>query len=356
MMMKKININTSFKTAALFIACIFFAFVLIKFPSLSAEGVKQGLALCANTMIPSLFPFLVVSGFSIHSGVINFLGMKTNKFFKKFFHISGLGGSTFLFSLIGGFPVGCMMVSELYENKRITQNEAQRTALSSVNAGPAFIIGAVGTMMLSSYKAGIIIFSSLTVSSVIIFFLTYFIFDEENETPSLDATPPLSVSNALISAVYSASKSMFSVSAWIILFSCIINILSGTVKSENLMSFLTAVLEVSSGCAEIAEKKSPVILSAVLAWSGLSVHCQIFPYITKIGLKLKHLFCAKITHALLASIVCTSLLKIFPCEISVFSNISSISAKTFYSGAPATAGLILMCVIFILDLDRRKKV
>ncbi len=354
--MKKLTrFNSEIKKVILISVCVYFAFLLIKYPSLSADGVRKGLHLSAGTMVPSLFPFLVLSGFLTESGVIDLLGRKSDKLFRKIFNSSGTAGSAVFISLFSGFPVGAKTACSLYEKNKITKTEAHRIALSSVNAGPAFVIGAVGSMMLSSVQAGVIIFVSLSVSSILIFFLTRFIFEENDVLPSIKNSTP-SVSEALVNAVYSSSKAIILICAWVLVFSCIANILSAKITNENYLSYIKAILEVSIGCEEMAEKKSPVILSAVLAWSGLSVHCQIFPYIQKIGLKAKHLFCSRLTHAMLASLICTFLLKIFPCEISVFSNMSQISLKVFSVSAPAAAGLILMCAIFVLDLDRLKKV
>ncbi len=354
MILKKIKLNKNTKIIFVSVICVISAFFLLKYPLLSAEGIRKGLELSAQTMIPSLFPFLVVSCFANLSGVIDFLGEKTDKFFRKTFALSGRAGSIIFFGLFSGFPVGCSMAATLFEQNKITQNEAKRIVLGSVNAGPAFVIGAVGTMMLSSYKAGIIIFVSLTASSLIISFLTRFILAEGSEKIETDAqVPPLS--EAFVSSVYSASKSMFSICGWIIVFSCILNILSAKATNENLFSFLKSVFEVSMGCTEFSATKNPAVMSAVIGWSGLCVHCQVLPYIIKTGLKIKYFFCARLLQSMLAALLCSGLLQIFPCEISTFSSGTSPMVQTFAVSAPAAAGLLLMSAIFILDLDTHKK-
>ncbi len=334
--------------------CLLFAYILIKYPSVCAEGVKEGLELCLQTMIPSLFPFLVLASFASSSGVIDFFGKKSDAFFKKFFGLSGAAGSCVIFSLFGGFPVGCSMASSLYGQNRINSSEAKRIALGCVNAGPAFVIGAVGTMMLSSRKAGIIIFASLSLSSLAIAFLTRFFVSSDNAS-SLPEANNFSVAQAVVSSVYNASKSMFSVCGWILLFSCFLGFLSSIVQNEKLLIVLKSVLEVSLGCNEAVKEKNPAIITAILGWSGLCVHCQVFAYITKIGLKIKYFFCARFFQALLSSFICGILLKLFPCEISVFSSGTSAVAKSFAVSLPAALGLLLMCVILILDLDSYKK-
>lgn len=352
--LKKLSFNKNLKIIFASVFCVLCAFLLLKFPSLSSEGIRIGLEICAQTMIPSLFPFLVVSSFAVSGGVLDFLGEKTDRFFKKILKLSGRAGSVVFFGLWGGFPVGCSMASALLGQNKITENEAKRIVISSVNAGPAFVIGAVGTMMLSSFKAGLIIYTSLSVSSLLISYFSKFILSDNFKETKTDLQTA-SLSEAFVTSVYSASKSMFSICAYLVIFSCFLNILSAKIANESMSSFLKALCEVSLGCSEMSALKNPAVLSAVIGWSGLCVHCQVLPYVIKIGLKLKYFFCARLLHSMLSAFLCSGLLKLFPCEISVFSTGTPQMAQTFAVSAPAAAGLLLMCAIFILDLDTHRK-
>lgn len=352
--MKKISINKNAKTIFAIIVSIFSALILLRFPAICAEGVVRGIEISSQTVVPSLFPFLVLSSFVQSSGVLDFAGEKTNRFFGKVFNFSGKAGCTVFFSLFAGFPVGCSLASSLLSQNKICRNEAKRIALSSVNAGPAFVIGAVGTALLSSVRAGVIIFVSLSLSSLMIAFLSRFILPSEKITQSSEKSS-LSLSESLVSSVYNASKSMFIICAWIILFSCFLNIVSSRTQSDTFSVASKAFLEVTSGCCALAGKESPVVICAVLGWCGLCVHCQVFPYILKIGLNAKYYFCSRILHSMLSSVICYGLFKIFPYQVSVFSTGTEAMVKTFAVSAPATAGLLLMCVIFILDLDTAKE-
>ena len=52
---------------------------LVAAPSQAIEGAKNGLALCGNVIIPSLFPFLVLAGFLVRSGVSQSLGRRLER-------------------------------------------------------------------------------------------------------------------------------------------------------------------------------------------------------------------------------------------------------------------------------------
>lgn len=352
--MKKLKLNKTYKLCFTLALSVLFAFVLIKYPLLSSDGIMKGLRLSAGTIVPSLFPFIVISTFAANSGAVEFLGQRTDIFFRKAFKLSGTAGSILLFGLFGGFPVGCSMASDLYCKGKITSAEAKRIALSSVNAGPAFVIGAVGTMMLSSFRAGVIIFVSLSLSSLIIAFLTKWILPshaESDRTFSKDISLP----DALVNSVYSSSKTMFLICAWILVFSCFLNIIAGISENKTLSAIIKIFAEVSQGCEQLSETKNPAHLAFVIGWSGLCVQCQVLPHVIKTGLKIRYFLCARLFQACLSSLICAGALKLFPCDVSVFSTYTSVSAGTFAVSAPAAAGLLLMCAIFILDLDTRKK-
>ncbi len=353
--LKKIINHKNIKILFCLGLCILIAFVLIKFRTLCTKGVKDAIELCIQTIIPSLFPFLVLSSFATESGTISFLGKKTDKVFRKVFKASGHAGIILLFSLFSGFPVGCSLASSLYSGHKISQNEAKRLALSCVNAGPAFVITAVGSMMLYSFKAGLLIFLSLSLSSVVIFFLAGFILSDEEKIKTEETAIPV-ISQSLVSSVYNASKSMLIICSWIIIFSCFLNILYFQKPGVHFSVFFNSVFEVTSGCRSLAPDCNPIIIAAVIGWGGLCVHCQVFPYILKIGLKAKYFFCSRLLNAMLSAFFCNLAFKIFPCEISVFSTGVQPTLKTFAVSIPVTAGLLLMCVIFVLDLDAHKKI
>ena len=345
-----------FFTFLVMIFCVSFLLMLMIFPSLFSAGVRKGLTLCAETMIPSMFPFFVLSSFMTRSGMIDLIGRKTDGIFKKIFALSGKSGSVFLLSLFSGFPVGAKTVSSLLDRKEISENEAQRLMLCSVNAGPAFTVSAVGAAMMSSKKAGIIIFFSLSVSSVIICFLSRFIIEKDlTFLPVCNKNSYENFSSSLINSVSDSTVSMLSVSGWIVLFSCICSVAESIEFFEKNSLLFRSVFEVSIGCEEAGGQGNIPLVTAVIGWSGLCVHCQVFSAVIKSKMKKRLFFISKILHSALSMVVCDLLLKVFPCSVSVFANSAS-AVESFYSSAPAAAGLLLMGAILISDLETSRKV
>ena len=68
------------------------------------QAVQEGLALCAQSVIPSLFPFFVVSALLVSLGFAQFLGRPLEGFMRVLFHVGGNGAAALVLGLAGGYP------------------------------------------------------------------------------------------------------------------------------------------------------------------------------------------------------------------------------------------------------------
>ena len=149
------------------IVSILFLIVLISLPKACAEGISSGLESSAKILVPSLFPFMVLSSFIIRSGAYECTG----KIFSPLAKIFGLPKSAVsgvILSFIGGFPVGARCVKLLYESGEISEKQAERMMKFCVCSGASFLITAIGTIMLNNVMAGIILYASQIVSGIIL--------------------------------------------------------------------------------------------------------------------------------------------------------------------------------------------
>ena len=92
------------RKAALAAALLVCMAVLLWQNETASAAVRHGLALCARSVIPSLFPFFVVVSFAVGCGfftVLRRLGLP-------------VGAAVFLMGIVGGYPVGARTVGELY--------------------------------------------------------------------------------------------------------------------------------------------------------------------------------------------------------------------------------------------------
>ncbi len=321
----------------------------------AVDGMLSGLGMCANVVVPSLFPFLVISSFVAKFGFTGGFYSFADRIMRFFFRLPGDAAVAVVFGLFGGFPVGCSTAAQLYSDGRINSEQAQRLTLFCVNAGPGFAVTAVGVAMLGNAKLGMVLFLSLCLSSVIIGFLLRFTaLPPERKTLTSDAGTL--VSEALVSATEQGAKAMLRICAWVLLFSCGFALLNDTHISENIKTAVKCVVEVTSGCKSASETGNIYAVAATLGWSGLCVLCQVMGDLKKIGTPVPFFLAFRAVHAGLSAVVCRILLYLFPSAVSVFSSFTGqTSAEMFSASAPAAVALMCLCAVFVVDLDRNRK-
>ena len=86
-----------FSVAALFLS------VLLFFPSACADGITNGIVYSCKILVPSLFPYMVLSSFVMRSGAVEIIKGRLTKII---FALPGCCSAAVLLSFVGGFPVG----------------------------------------------------------------------------------------------------------------------------------------------------------------------------------------------------------------------------------------------------------
>ena len=125
--------------------------VLLFFLFLCTEGIKKGMGYTVRIIVPSLFPYMVLSSFIVRSGTDIIIG-RISVPLTKLLALPESAGAAVLLSLTGGFPVGAKCVSLLYEEGRLNKEQADRMMCFCVCPGPAFLIPALGCIMLGNIQ------------------------------------------------------------------------------------------------------------------------------------------------------------------------------------------------------------
>ncbi len=116
--------------------------VLILDTKTAIRGAKESIELCLQTIIPSLFPFIVLS-----SVIIKTYYQPKSGILSKLLTPCGIPTgceSIFLLGLLGGYPVGAKCIYEAYTEGKIDKSTARRLLGFCSNAGPGFIFGVIG--------------------------------------------------------------------------------------------------------------------------------------------------------------------------------------------------------------------
>lgn len=269
---------------------------------LAPNGVKQaaeeGLTLCVSAVLPSLFPFFVLSSLLLSLGFSEALGRFLAPFMGTLFHLSGAGAGALTLGLVGGYPAGARAVSELYEKKRCSREEAEHLLAFCNNCGPAFFLSFLGAEQFGSVALG----ARLWLIHVLSALLAGLLLRPKRQlgsTPFHSSTPAAaaSFSLAFVGAVQSGFSAFLCVSGFVLLFS----VLLAPLKHLGASALLTGLAELFGGIAALPPNDAGFLMAAFLTgFGGLSVHAQSMAFFLPAGLSGKWYFRGKLLQAVLS--------------------------------------------------------
>lgn len=249
---------------------------LIAGSSLAAEGARDGLSLCAATLIPTLFPFFTLANLLSELGLPDLLGQSLTPLTKKLFHVSGCGAQAFVLGISGGYPLGASVVADLRKRELISRSEGERLLAFCNNSGPAFILGAAGGVF-QSPKAGLLLYVTHVLGAVCVGIL--FRGKASAEAPLPPSAPPLPFSAAFPKALAKAVTTTLSVCGYVVFFRAVMALITLPPSLPPAGQALFAgILELAGGIASLrgfAPTPDNLALAAfILGWGGISVHFQ----------------------------------------------------------------------------------
>ncbi len=344
------------KVAFIWVAVLTFISGLFIFSTECKDGATDGVLLCLGILVPSLFPFFILSSFLAESEILDCLSPVLNPMAKLMLGASGICLVPVILSIVGGYPVGARAISALYSKDRISKKEAERLSCICCSAGPGFLVTFVGVSLLNSKESGIILLSSQIISVAVLCILSRFIFGKceiYNDKP-LKKTR-ISVSEALVNSVNSAVKSAAGMCGFVIAFSVICNVLTeGFGANNTLGKIFVSLLEITTGVSLISGEVSLELLSALTGFGGICVHLQIFRELKGVKFSKVRFYIFRLIQGGICLASAKILLLIFPVSEEVFSTISKPPEVTFYSGIVGCVALVVTSIIFILALRKKQ--
>ena len=109
MKIKLLNLKTMLKS----ISIILLLFLITAFPQISVSGAKNGLKTFSLCVLPSIFPFMVITKYIVHSNKCH----KIFKFIGKIFNISDAGAQLMFLGSISGYPSGAILIGDSVKKK-----------------------------------------------------------------------------------------------------------------------------------------------------------------------------------------------------------------------------------------------
>lgn len=403
----------SFRRNILPIIFVVITIYLVIFSKSNLTAAKNGLTLWATCVVPSLFPFFVITNLLSHTKVVSFTGKLLDKFMRPLFNVPGIGGFVFVMGLISGYPVGAKVVSDFRQEGLVTKDEGERMLAFTNNSGPLFIISSVGISLFGDTTTGLLllcthILACITVGIILGKFSkksdeefrakiiisqrnnTHFI---ENSLHNKTTNRNNSVSNfsasksqnvtfknlgeVLGSSINNSISTILMIGGFVVIFSVIISILNQTHALDFLSKFfnpilaflgfdlnfakplLSGILELTNGVNLIsgvhikAISQNVILCAFLLGFGGFSVLLQVFSIVARTDLSMKKYFIGKFMQGIFASIYTFLALKFIPfinLDIIQTSSTTSNSLDTLTNATNALYSYFYDLGIFVIGV------
>ena len=284
--------------------------LLLFFSDSAIASVKNGLALCGQTVIPALFPFMVASEILVGSGGAAAIGKLLSRPVQLILGMPGTAACPVVLGALCGFPTGARTAAALYDAGALSAGQCTRLLTFINNPSSAYMISAVGVSLLGSRRVGLLLWIISLACSLITALVTRVLMPESTGCGMPPAPQPVRMgADVFTGAVSAATQSMLAVCAYVLFFSAVLGALQSALASLFLPPVLTALLygsiEMSGGIARAAQAGNSVqaamLCAALASWSGLSVMCQIMTVCRGRGFSFLPYLIAKAAQALLAA-------------------------------------------------------
>lgn len=332
-----------FKIAVFLLSMTAITLMLI-FPDICKSGVSRGMLICGNVIIPAIFPFMVCILLIIKTE----LSVK-NKFFSKILYVV-FGQNfdlfkVFVFSMIGGYPIGAKLINELCSQGKIDLKTANIMQMYCVNAGPAFIISAIGNGIFKSTTIGVILFAAhISASALIAIFTRKFIQKIFNNI-KIDRKNKYTFSENFVLSTADAASSVMCICTYVILFSVLNSYIVYFFEDIPILKNIIYFTEVTSG---VTYTNNVVFVSFLLGFAGISIWCQIFSLSDKAKVNFKLFILGRLLHGSISSVITLIILKIFKVAKTTVSNNTLSSSKLFYDNIYLSISLTIMLIVLCI--------
>lgn len=320
----------------------FFCFLIILKPEICIKSVISGLMLCGNVIIPSIYPFTFGILFINNSGVLKFL-KPLNNVTVNLFGLSYYEFAIFLLSLIGGYPLGAKLLSQKPSHKNSLMINY------CINAGPAFIILAVGKGIFKNLTIGWVLYLAHIFSSIILMLILTP--KAKKQAIYYENLRPISPVENFTQSSADAANTVIKICGLVILFSCITAYLKIFIKKIKPLYFITLLFEVTNA---VFETKNIIIISFLLGFAGLSIWAQVFALLKKSKINFLSFVLFRTLHGGFSAVITLALLKTFNLNINTLSNNVMFDYELFINGKAVAFSLIITGIVLIISLHNKK--
>lgn len=297
---------------------VYLFYLLLRYPVQALEYAKTGLFLWFERMIPTLLPFMILSGIMVRMNLTERFVSFFHPLFHKLFGISANGSYVLFMGMLCGFPMGARVIGELLESGKMSEEEGSYLLSFCNNIGPIYFISFV--MVTLSISGNMIPFLIMYgVPLIYGFILRHFntftsglsksnrcpaeLYAAEIQPSAAAYHSPVSLPEATHDAIMSGLISISALGGYMVFFNMLnIMFLPLTSLPDSFLSLCSCLLEITSGISR-AGKSGFYMILILLPFGGLSCLAQTYSMIQHTNLSLSKYTFHKIMQTCLTAAV-----------------------------------------------------
>lgn len=300
-----------FKTLAYLLLII----IILSRPEATFQYAYEGLYQWAAKMVPTLFPFMMISSIMVYSGADLELGRMLSHVLRKLYRYSSYGLYALFMGFFCGFPMGAKVVSDLYEKEKISRSEADTLLSFCNNIGPAYFMGIIIPILHEcGYQNTLpFVFGMYGIPAVYGIVMGRLHAAEIPDTPSAgvrphtSGAPQISLAASLKRSCMDNTQSLILLGGYITFtnaFRIFLDLMPLSVNSKNLLS---SFLEIIGGVQAVytttllPDQKVFWIMTA-LCFGGISCIMQTSSFLERSGLSISHYLKHKVMTTLISAV------------------------------------------------------
>lgn len=304
---------------------VFLFFIMLICPKAVFTGASEGLLLWFQIILPTLFPFLLVTNLLLATGSIRYISSAFGGVLSRIFRVSQNGSFAVLTGFLCGYPMGAKTAADLTVSGYISREEGQYLLSFCNNTSPVFILNFLVWKTLKDERLMLPTLCILMLSPVIVSLFTRRKYRKNRHSfpePSDIFACQSSASKQsfhfreIDGSIMDSFETLVKVGGYIMLFSVILTLFQNLPFHIPGLSYVLPFLEVTNGIVMLAASPLPVSLSYPLilgltAFGGLCSVAQTQCMIQKAGFPILPYIKEKLAAALTASLLGTLYLLFF---------------------------------------------
>ena len=330
------------KNSAALGACLVLAVLAFARPAAAAAGASAGLSLCAHSLIPAVFPLLTLSQVLLTSRAASAFALPFRPYLRALGVRERHAASAVALGWLGGFACGAQSIGALRSEGVLSRRDAQILLCCTICSGPAFVVSAVGTLMLRSTAAGWVLLASLLLANLVTGLAMRLLLPvkaADNDPAAAQNTP-----SGFVYAVQRSALSMLSLCGFVVFFAFALGAALPEDASASVRWCAAAFLEVTNACGTAAQSSSSLrfyLCCASLSMMGASVFLQVRSLVPR-DVSLLPLLFSRLIHLPLSLLISRVLLCLFPSAAA-----AGAPARLWMPLDAATAVFLMLCVTLV---------